>query len=72
MCYRNSYDWSIHDVDEALVALYASYTALNRYLIGHDLFIVPSRASELESVLCVESLLASGFILTYLQKKICL
>ncbi|KAE9410535.1 hypothetical protein BT96DRAFT_805768, partial [Gymnopus androsaceus JB14] len=38
-------------VDEALVALYASYTALNRYLIGHNLFILPSRVSELESVL---------------------
>lgn len=45
----NSWDYDF--LDEVLVANCASYQAVNRFLKGEDLFIIPRTRSALESVL---------------------
>jgi hypothetical protein len=48
--------WDNHPaLDETLVANFASYSALDRYLSGADLIIFPRTRSELEGVLWVPS-----------------
>ncbi|KZS97586.1 hypothetical protein SISNIDRAFT_449121 [Sistotremastrum niveocremeum HHB9708] len=39
------------------MALAASYSALNRYLHGQDLYLLPRNVQELEAILCVRSLM---------------
>jgi hypothetical protein len=52
---ENWLDWDINNqsFDEFLVAHCASYHALDRYLSGEDIFILPLSSSELERVLWV-------------------
>lgn len=40
-----------HSVDEQALALAAAYLALNRYIHGQDLYIVPTTRDELEQAL---------------------
>ncbi|KAF5369915.1 hypothetical protein D9758_001031 [Tetrapyrgos nigripes] len=50
---ENYFGWDVDhsSFDEALVAGCASYRAIDRYLSGADLFILPRNRSELESIL---------------------
>jgi len=52
----NYYSWDESDilggsVNESLMALAASYTALNRYLHGQDLYLLPRNVVELQAIL---------------------
>ena len=49
---ENGLTWdSDHSVDEGLLAGCVAYQALNRFLTGADLFILPRSRTELDSIL---------------------